>query len=135
LNQRLKARTITALRNTRDNRFVTWDEGHADENGMFRLEWFPVRVGTVNGMIGPMLVSDTGNGELDGVVGGRARFGGHVNYLTGWVNLGFGGAGAHYKLCYEYAPPEAAEMTVQVVTAPVVARPRRLTTRWTVEFQ
>ncbi len=112
------------------------ESGRADENGMFRLEWFPIMVGSATGTIAGNFVYDTGDGTLKArLPNGTERWAGHINYLSGWVNLAPHGANCEYRLRYFYYQehPEPAQV-VRVETARISARPRRLTQAWTAEF-
>lgn len=135
MNAKLKRRSIEALRKHRPCPFVdpsdclvTNEDGLANEEGKFQLEWFPVMAGTVQGRIGNMDVGDSGNGELQSLADGR--FAGHIDYVTGWVNLGFGGAGVNYRLSYAFnpdaLPAQVPDIVMTITSIPIMARVTRL---------
>jgi hypothetical protein len=99
------------------------------------LSFTPVRPGTVTITDGTQIVTDDGNGALIGSVGGAST----IDYQTGACVLVFTGvvAGAlSITATYEYdmeAQPNIPQLNLQLTSSPVMARPRKLKSMWSLE--
>lgn len=99
------------------------------------LSFTPVRSGTITVTDGVQIATDDGNGSFVGDVSG-----GTVDYVTGAItNLAFNNApanGAIVAATYEYemeAQSNIPEIDLILTSSPVVARPRKLKARWSLE--
>lgn len=98
------------------------------------LSYSPVRSGTVQITDGTQLVTDDGNGNLVGDGSGT------INYVTGQITaLAFTVAvtnGTSITCDYEYdleAQSNIPEIDLILTSSPVVARPRKLKAKWSLE--
>lgn len=100
------------------------------------LSFTPVRAGSVSITDGTQIITDDGNGNLTGDVGAGVNT---VDYVTGAINVDFAVApiNAQPITCsYEYdmeAQSNIPEIDLILTSSPVVARPRKLKARWSLE--
>jgi hypothetical protein len=100
------------------------------------LSFTPVRAGSVSITDGTQIVTDDGNGNLTGDVGAGNNT---VNYVTGAIDVDFAvapGVGQPITCSYEYdmeAQSNIPEIDLILTSSPVVARPRKLKARWSLE--
>ena len=126
--------------------------GETNASGVFNttdstanLSYTPIRPGTVTLTIGDILVVvDDGDGNLVKQSGsGALAAGAEVDYTTGVVTLDHDGAALEVTADYRYDSesnyPNAdgsggiPEVDISITSSPVVARPRKLRSRWSME--
>jgi len=103
------------------------------------LSYFPVRPGTVSITDGSQVATDDGAGNLIGSINGGGT--NTINYATGAYDVTFAANpdnGAAVTSSYEYqmeANDLIPEIEIQLVSAPVVARPNKFRARWSMEAE
>jgi hypothetical protein len=100
------------------------------------LSYLPVRAGSFTGTDGTVTGSDDGAGNITGT---GIAVGSTIDYITGEVQLNFSsapGAGVAIEASYEYdmeANDNLPEIDLLLTSSPVIARPRKLRSRWSME--
>jgi len=108
--------------------------GSTNYTGNF--SYTPVRPGTVNISDGVQVVTDDGQGNLIGDIQAGTNT---INYETGAFNVTFaatttGSAGVNAAYDYNMeANQTIPDIDLNLVSSPVVARPRKLRTKWSLE--
>ena len=103
------------------------------------LSYYPVRPGTVTITDGNQVASDDGAGNMLGDLNGAGA--NTINYATGAFSIRFAAApdsGDAITADYEYnmeANDLIPEIEIQLVSAPVVARPNKFRARWSMEAE
>ena len=99
------------------------------------LNFKPMRPGTITITDGTLVINDDGQGNLIGDVDGSGA--NTVDYQTGAFDVKFSATTtADPSAEYDYnmeANDNIPEVDLNLVSAPVVARPRKLRTRWSLE--
>jgi hypothetical protein len=106
------------------------------------LIYLPLKPGTIvfksTASAVELEVTDDGNGAIIGDIGAGTNT---INYTTGAFNFDFSGApdiGEDVYAEYSYdseGSDETGEIDMQITSSPVVAKKRKLRTRWSVEAQ
>jgi hypothetical protein len=91
------------------------------------LEYYPVRPGTVNILVGGQTITDNGSGALSGT----GLTSGTINYANGALALTFAVAAgddlvADYEYNTENAPVQVPQIDVKIETLPILAKSRKL---------
>jgi hypothetical protein len=99
------------------------------------LSFLPVRKNTITVTDGVETFTDDGAGTLTGDAAGT----GTIDYVTGAISVTFNAApaaGANVDAAYEYdmeANTQIPEVDLLLTSSPVIARPRKLRSRWSME--
>jgi len=102
------------------------------------LDYTPIRPGSVEITDGTQVVIDDGNGSLVGNIGVGNNT---INYNTGAFDVTFvaaPAAGLQITATYTYnmeANEQLPEVDIQLTSAPVTARTRKLIAKWSIESQ
>jgi hypothetical protein len=98
------------------------------------LSYQPIRPGTVVITDGTLVITDNGSGSLIGDTGVGTNT---INYATGAYNVTFSASTvATVTAGYDYnmeANENIPEIDLNLVSSPVLARPRKLRTKWSLE--
>lgn len=103
------------------------------------LSYSPVRPGTISVTDGSQVATDDGAGNLIGDINGGGN--NTINYATGAYDVTFAAnpdSGDAITGTYEYnmeANDSIPEIEIQLVSAPVVARPNKFRARWSMEAE
>jgi hypothetical protein len=120
---------------TVDSEQVAVGSGSSGQLISGNLGYTPVIPGTVTFTDGTLLASDDGQGNIIGQVTGTCT----INYATGAYSFTFSGtvvtnnpvnAGYDYNM---EAQPNLPELDLDLTSTPVVARPRKLRAKWSLE--
>jgi hypothetical protein len=136
--------SAVAGRDIHENPNVFYSSEHIDAetigaapgvNPTGNLDFRPVRPGTLTITDGTQVITDDGQGNLIGDINPAGA--NTVDYNTGAFDVTFAAAtGADPTAEYDYnmeANDQLPEIDLNLVSAPVVARPRKLRTRWSLE--
>lgn len=110
----------------------------AVDNFTGTLSYFPVRPGTLSITDGTQVVTDDGAGNLIGDISAGNNT---INYATGAFDVDFlanAPNGNAITATYEYnmeANDAIPEIEIQLVSAPVIARPNKFRARWSMEAE
>jgi hypothetical protein len=103
------------------------------------LSYTPVQPGSVVLTDGTQVITDDGNGNLIGNIGSAGTPGNTINYATGAFSVEFVNAvttSVPITASYDYnmeAQPNLPEIDLDLTSTPVVARPRKLRAKWSLE--